>query len=118
MPHNKGNKSYKGNRKKLKSLFKKYNGICCYCRCKTVLPFSGYNGTQPGNMATIEHIYDNYSLVRLLLKKWDKIKLACYSCNHSRHEETTLAHYIGYDYRERNEGLLISLLNIQNEKNF
>ncbi len=105
-------RNYKANRKVLISLFKKHNGKCCYCNRITVLPVSGYQGKQPLNLATIEHIYNNYSLIRVIIKKWAKTKLACWECNQKKGREDTnkLFDEYGCDYRITNEGLLISLL--------
>ena len=104
-------RKYKANRRLLVRLFKKQKGICCYCHCKTVLPASGYQGKQPLNAATIEHIYNNYSIIRMILPKWAKTKMACWECNHKRGYEDTRQYLVGYDYRETHDGLLLMLLN-------
>jgi len=104
-------KKYKANRGALIRLYRKHKGKCCYCGCSCVLPVSGYQGVQPLNLATIEHIYNNFSLIRLfLLPKFSKIKLACWECNHEKGKSDAIKHFEGYNYKDMNEGLLISLL--------
>lgn len=100
----------KGNRKVLKRLYKKSNGICYYCGCKTCLPVSGYDGIQPISSATIEHLYNKFTLIRLIIKKWAFVELSCRQCNNRKGNADALQHYKGYDYNSNHEGLLIGLL--------
>lgn len=103
-------KRYKGNRNVLKGLYKKHKGKCCYCGCQTVMPISGQDGKPANNMATIEHKYSNYSLIRMIIGRWSKTILSCWECNQKRCLKDNKEHIAGYDYCDNHDGLLISIL--------
>lgn len=103
-------KKNNGRRKVLLELFKRFNGICCYCKNKTILPASGIDGVSTDETATIEHIYSNLDIRRLLFRRNEKIKLACHKCNNSRANAEQDAVNYGFDYFNQHENLLVNLL--------
>jgi len=64
------------NGKLRKELYKKFNGFCFYCKCKT--EFTKEPQLTSDNAATIEHLYCKLDIRRSLC---DKTVLACYKCN-------------------------------------
>lgn len=64
---------------RIKQLYGKSNR-CHYCNCKTILK-KDKRGRMLNNTATIEHLYTNHDIRRLLLGKFDHTVLACNKCN-------------------------------------
>jgi len=88
------NKNLKKRRIKL---WEKSNGLCYWCKRKTILPnelLKKYNTDQSGEipqealykMATIEHIYSRFHPKRNSNNDSheERLKLSCYECNHER----------------------------------
>lgn len=64
--------------KKLRAkLYIAYQGLCCYCECKTRLVDPGMTSLEDDH-ATIEHVYTRNDIRRLLA---NEVKLSCYRCN-------------------------------------
>lgn len=61
------------------------NCHCFYCGIKTIIENrnDGGNVDQVPNAATLDHIYSNLDL-RRLLKGGDKVVLSCFKCNNKR----------------------------------
>jgi hypothetical protein len=79
------------NSDRLKSLLAQSNR-CRYCHVK-VHPSKDGTGVQDDTVATVDHIYSRYSLIRMLFaNKYGKtrqhkdIVLSCYKCNKERND--------------------------------
>lgn len=83
---------------------------CCYCGVETVIENRNGNGTvdQVDNAATLDHVYSNLDL-RRLLKGGDRVVLACYKCNNKRSaQEVRRVYPNSYDKRNNK----ISIINL------
>lgn len=79
---------------------------CCYCKARVkllpreVTDFIQSNQlTSPDNAATIEHVYPNGDLRRLLAP--NKITLACWRCNNTKGKQDHSRRYDGYRNLEK-----------------
>lgn len=85
---------------------------CFYCGVETIIENRTNNGTtdQVDNAATLDHVYSNLDL-RRLLRGGDKVVLSCYRCNNKRSAmEVRKVYPNNYDKRN-NRVSIINLLN-------
>ena len=78
---NRGGRSSKWHQK-LRDAYNK-NPHCHWCGVKTDIENRIGNGDQIPTAATLDHVYSNYDL-RRLLKNGTKTVLACFKCNNKR----------------------------------
>lgn len=102
---------------KLRKLYKRHKGKCCYCGSKTFLPKKNERNKGFDLMATIEHKYSKCQLIRLLLPAFKKIKLSCYKCNNERGLQERNKAMEGYNYSEPHDNLLVNLFKEYNIAN-
>lgn len=75
------------------------NPCCHWCGCETVINNRLDNGSQKDNAATLDHLFSNLDL-RRLLKGGNKLVLACYKCNQRRNNaENRLVYSNNFDLR-------------------
>jgi len=87
------------------------NPCCHYCGIETLLEnrMDEWNSHLP-NAATLDHVFSNYDIRRLLKGGRDLVVLSCYKCNNKRSSrETKLVYSNTYDKRN-NKISLIQLL--------
>jgi len=65
-------------------LYMKQGMLCHYCKCKMYITRIGHGERQPENLATFEHLIDDWSSTEGKDNSLSNIVLACFKCNNSR----------------------------------
>ena len=87
---------YYSREQKIRFVLWKVNPICCYCKQMTFFSIK-HRESNEDLFATIEHIYWNGDL-RRLLKGESRIKISCHKCNAERGNKYLEEYYSIFGY--------------------
>lgn len=69
---------------------------CHYCKCKMIIDRILPNQSQPDNLATFEHLFDDWTDTRGKSNDLENVVLACRKCNNARNarrQRAAIAYY-------------------------